>query len=159
LPYSEIYDLILPFNWNTWIFFLIATFTVGVFYIWVIAKVKDFASLNDGPLLFTISLVLMKSANSVQKSQSNSFRVATFLIMLSFFVISAAYSSVLISFFTVDVYPKRPETISEVIDYIKKEDLDVRICCNHIRAAVDDAKQGSFLKLKKKVIKEGFLTR
>ncbi len=59
-------------------------------------------------------------------------------------VLSLAYSSALVSFFSVSVYPHPPRTFDEMAVKVQKENLKVQICCEHMEAVMKASHMESF---------------
>ncbi len=60
------------------------------------------------------------------------------------FIIAAEYSGALVSFFSVEVYPKNPETFEDLAKMVDEEDLKIRVCCSNIKEAMEESSMESF---------------
>ena len=64
--------------------------------------------------------------------------------IVGMFVITAGYSSTLVSFYSVDVYPSVPESFEDIAEYVVERDLLAHICCVHIKHAMKGSSLPSF---------------
>jgi len=78
-------------------------------------------------------------------------RLSLGIFLLVFFVLSAAYSGSLISFFTVTILPPPADTFDQVAELADANDMDVAICCDFIKFAMEASSLPSFQKLSKRV--------
>ncbi len=74
------------------------------------------------------------------------------------FIIAADYSGALVSFFSVEVYPKNPETFEDLAKVVAEEDSKIRICCLAIKEAMEESSMESFQLLSQpERVKETFI--
>ncbi len=59
-------------------------------------------------------------------------------------ILSTGYSSSLVSFFSVNVYPATPETFEDIAEMVAEQDLKVHVCCQHIIDAMEESILDSF---------------
>ncbi len=64
--------------------------------------------------------------------------------MLSMLIVSTGYSSSLVSFFSINVYPSTPRTFADIAELVDEKDLKVHVCCQHIIDAIRESSLDSF---------------
>ncbi len=72
-------------------------------------------------------------------------RLANGIFILGMFILTAAYSGSLISFFSVKVFPSMPRTIDDMAKFVMDNDLNVHVCCKHINDTMMDSSSDSFI--------------
>jgi hypothetical protein len=135
--------LIKPLDFKTWTFALVSAFFVTVVCLfsdkfWWKSKGNIW---NLGSrILYSTKIFLSQSHSLSHTIKFSSERIIMGTWMLAMLVICSAYSGILISFFTVTVYPSPANSIEEVAVLAQANHLQIHICCNHV---FDAMKQSS----------------
>ncbi len=71
--------------------------------------------------------------------------------MLTMLILCTAYSGALMSFFTVDVFPKVPATLDEVAGEIERRGMTLNICCLNVERTIQEGRSESYRIMSRRV--------
>jgi len=133
--------LIKPLDALTWTMTILMLVIMIIFYIAIhyFYYSNDFKESSLSHVIYAWEVFFSQSTSTTHKISSDSKRIASGSFILVILVISAAYSGILISFFTVKVYPPPPDTIDEVALATKRLELPLMICCEHLYAIMRES--------------------